>query len=194
MWDAGYFGRVSKGRGYMRMSVNRDHPQALLDKTPADPQRWMEHGISLRNVHDPKGHILLVGLGQKSRSYLGQEHWEAQKLNELHKRFPKHRVLYRPKPRHRSPSLGCDFDATSPIENLLEGCSLVVCRHSNVAVDGVIAGIPFEAEDGAAMWLQGKPFTEENRLNFLHRLAWWQWKSTEADAAWAFLRRTVRAD
>lgn len=191
LWDAGYFNRGKK-HGFMRMSVDTDHPQGWLDKTPDEPSRWQAQGIALREDGDPAGPILLIGLGKKSRSYLRADNWEARKLAELRKRFPKREVIYRPKPKHPSPALDCRTDQETPIEQLLKGASLVVCRHSNVACDGVVAGVPFEAEDGAAMWLKDKPFTPENRLAFLHRLAWWQWRRAEAVQAWAFIRGIVQ--
>ena len=71
----------------------------------------------------------------------------------------------------------------------MRGARLVVCRHSNVAVDAVIAGVPVECEDGAAYWLRDKPYTPEVRRDFLDRLAWWQWKPEECMKAWEFIRR-----
>ena len=38
---------------------------------------------------------------------------------------------------------------TGTIADVLNGCSVVVCRHSNVAVDACIAGVPVECEGGA---------------------------------------------
>ena len=90
-------------------------------------------------------------------------------------------IVRREKPRSRHAHI-------TPIEQVLAGARLVVCRHSNVAVDAVIAGVPFECEDGAAYWLQGKPYTVENRLDLLHRLCWWQWTCYEAPAAWRFIK------
>lgn len=187
LWDLGYFGR-KKATGFLRASIDRDHPQALLDRTPPDPMRWERHGIALREDADAAGPILLVGLGRKSRQYLHEADWERSTLRTLMQRFPGRAVLHRPKPNHEGPLLPCERDATTPIEELLRRCSLVVCRHSNVAVDAAIAGVPFEAEDGAATWLAQRPFTPEHRLDFLRRLAWWQWRSDEAPEAWAFVK------
>jgi len=191
LWDLGYFGR-KKLEGYCRTSIDADHPQAWLDKTPNDASRWNAHSIALQEDYDPKGHIVLVGLGYKSRVYLGLTNWEQTKLAELRQRFPDRKIIYRPKPRrpspkHSWPKLDCSTDSTSPIRTLLDGASLVVCRHSNVAIDATIAGIPFESEDGAAMWLLQRPFTPENRLTFLHKLSWWQYRQEEAEKAWIFL-------
>lgn len=188
LWDLGYFDR----RNHMRCSVDHDHPQQLLDRTPLDASRWESLGIKLREESDPTGHILLIGLGRKSRAYLHEEEWERLRLMTLRKRFPKQEIIYRPKPGSGPPMhLNCKMDATSSIEHLLQGCALVSCRHSNVACDAAVAGVPFECDDGAAMWLQGRPFTVENRLEFLQRLAWWQWKTSEVKQAWEFVQKVI---
>jgi hypothetical protein len=190
MFDLGYFGRA-KYTGYLRASIDWDHPQHLLDRTPPDPSRWDQFGIALREDANPRGYILLVGLGPKSRKYLHAADWEERTLSTLRVRFPDRQVLHRPKPNHDFPKLHCERDLDTPIEALLRGCSLVVCRHSNVAVDAAIAGVPFETVDGAAAWLASRPYTPENRLDFLRRLAWWQWQATQAAEAWSFLKGFV---
>jgi hypothetical protein len=93
-------------------------------------------------------------------------------------------IVRRDKPRSRHAN-------TVPIEEALVGARLLVCRHSNCAIDATIAGVPFECEDGAAWWLAGKPFTAAARLDFLHRLCWWQWRHEESAQAWTFLREKL---
>lgn len=186
-WDLGYFDR-KKVEGHARMAIDSDHPQGWLDRTPADPERWAARGVELRCDSNPAGPVVLVGLGKKSRAYLGATKWEQETHARLRTRFPGRRIIFRPKGRDPL-RLKCEADSTTPIAELLRGASLVVCRHSNVAVDATIAGVPFEAEDGAAMWLQQREFTPDNRLEFLQRLAWWQWRADEAAQAWAFAKR-----
>lgn len=190
LWDLGYFTRA-KLDGYLRLSVDRDHPQHLLDRTPADASRLAPHGVGLREDADPAGPIILVGLGRKSRAYLQAHDWEKRTYESLLKRFPRHRIIHRPKPGQDYPNLFCERDLNSPVDVLLRGASLVVARHSNVCVDAVVAGVPFECEDGAAKWLTGKPFTADNRFDFLRRLAWWQWHHGEADEALSFMETMV---
>lgn len=191
LWDLGYFAR-EKITGHLRCSIDHDHPQHLLDRTPDNSTRWDRLGIDLRKDRDPAGPILLIGLGTKSRTYLDQPNWELNKLHELRARFPGRRIIYRPKPGHTSPILAIETAPTgTDIQTLLKGASLVVCRHSNVACDAVIQGVPFEAEDGAATWLTDKPYTEENRKRFLRKLAWWQYRASEAREAWQFLKPMV---
>jgi hypothetical protein len=189
LWDLGYWGNR---HAELRMSIDSDHPQQWLDRTPSDPWRWDRRGIQLREDHDPRGPILLVGLGRKSRLYLNAPHWERDQLARLRFEFPGSRIIYRPKPdngRNSYPVLDCETNVETGIEQLLKGAALVVCRHSNVGVDAVIAGVPVRTEDGAAAWLNDKPFTPEVRLEFLRRLAWWQWSPNEAREAWQFARR-----
>lgn len=189
MWDLGYVDR-NKGGGHLRMSIDSDHPQQWLGVTPDDPSRWDRLRIGLQECANPDGPIVLVGLGRKSRAYLNLPNWERDAYRRLKLRFPGRRIVLRPKGRSIV-NLPCPTDATTPIEELLKGASLVVCRHSNVAVDAAIAGVPFEAEDGAAMWLQQHDFTPGNRLEFLRRLGWWQWRTAEAAQAWAFAKQVV---
>lgn len=188
-WDHGYFVR-EKIVGHMRMCIDSDHPQKWLDRTPAKPDRWDALGLSLRQDADPGGHIVLVGMGSKSRAYQNQYHWEEHKVAELRRRFPQRLIVFRPKGRDNKRLHGVQVinDSASPIEDVIRGASLVVCRHSNVACDAVLAGVPFECEDGAAFWLKGKPFDAATRLDFLRRLAHWQYKAHEADVAWKFAK------
>lgn len=187
LWDLGYFASA-KARGYVRFSIDRDHPQHLMDRVPADPSRFLQHNIELREDAHPDGPIILVGLGMKARAYLGHTNWEERTFSALARRFPGRRIVYRPKRPEDQVRLPCERAPAVPIEEVLRGASLVVCRHSNVAIDAAIAGVPFEAEDGAAMWLKQRAFTPANRLEFLQRLAWFQWHPTEARAAWNFIR------
>jgi hypothetical protein len=189
-WDLGYFDR-KKIVGHTRMSIDSDHPQQWIDLTEPNPERWEATGIRLREDADPAGPIVLVGLGRKSRAYLNEPMWERLMHARLRIRFPGRRIIFRPKGRDPL-RLKCEADAVTPIAELLRGASLVVCRHSNVAVDAAIAGVPFEAENGAAMWLQQRDFTPANRLEFLQRLSMWQWRATEAAQAWAFAKEVVR--
>jgi len=192
-WDLAYFGR-KKVTGYLRCSIDHEHPQAWLDLTPNDPGRWDALKIPLREDADEAGHILLIGLGRKSRSYLQVGNWEGKRLASLLQRFPGREIVYRPKPGSPYIELDCRADADTPIETLLRGASLVSCRHSNVAVDAIVAGVAFECDDGAAAWLRGKPYTVANRLDFLRRLAHWQYRPSEAREAWRFLKRVLNAN
>lgn len=187
IWDGGYF----RAPGYWRTSADHEHPQNLLDRAPADRSRFDALKITLRNDHNPRGHIVLVGLGPKTRDILDVKDWEARKLCELRQRFPRAKIVFRPKPKRPYPHLGITVAKEVPIEQVLRGAALVVCKHSNVAVDAVVAGVPFDAEDGAARWLVGRSYTPDNRLEFLRRLAWFMWRADEAPEAWKMVERIL---
>jgi hypothetical protein len=193
-WDHGYYSRHGRPKdptkAYLRASWDNLHPQSSLSATPPDPSRWLVHNIVLREDSSADGHIIVVALGPKSRKSLSIHDWEHRKLAEIAERFPGRKIIYRPKPgKDRPDRVKWLTDQETPIEKLLVGASLVVCRHSNVAVDAIIAGVPFECEDGAAFWLQNQTRTPtvEQRLDFLYRLSWWQWRCDEMEAAWKFL-------
>ena len=123
----------------------------------------------------------------------GHDCWEARKVAEMRERFPGRRIVYRPKPNRISPVLRCETDLGPDIADTLRGASLIACMHSNVAVDAVLAGVPFESEDGVSTWLRGKPYTREVRLDFCQRISRWQYKAYEMVEAWRFLRGIVEA-
>lgn len=191
LWDLGYFGR-EKRAGYMRLSLDTWHPDQWMETTDPDPVRWRRLGIHLTHESKPEGHIVLVGMGPKSHAYLHDNSWEMRKFQELKRRFPNRKIIFRAKPGKPHALLPCTISIQGPIQDVLQGASLVVCRHSNVAVDAIVMGIPFECEEGAAKWLEGKPYTPENRVDFLYRLAWWQWKANEAKDAWDFILRVIK--
>lgn len=184
-WDMGYWNRQVA----MRCTVDQGHPHLWMRNMPGD--RWEQAGIALRNDWSMKGPIVLIGMGVKSRKqfgFQGQE-WELRTLAAI-RAVTKREVLYRPKKPER---LERCRNAEGPIEQALRSASLVVCRHSNVAVDACIAGIPVVCEDGAAAALYGSDLacpvnpSDAERLRFLQNLAYWQWTPSEAVQAWRFL-------
>ncbi len=194
LWDIGFFKR-EKVRGFCKVSINDDYATKWLDQTKPEPRRWDAVDLQLRDDHDPDGHIVVAGIGPKQRMYMGlstgHDCWEQQKIDEAQRRFPGRRIVYRPKPNRISPTLRCETDAASDIVDVLRGAALVICMHSNVAVDAVLAGVPFESEDGVSTWLRGKPYTRETRLDFCRRISRWQYKSYEMGEAWGFLRGMI---
>lgn len=187
-WDLGYWNREVPLQFGMRLTINDDHPHKRI--RPMPPDRWAAAGIELRNDYDPKGPIILVGLGKKQRMMMDVQgtRWEQRKLAELRSRGRE--VVYRPK---RPEKLFGIRTMYGPIESVLKGASLVVCHHSNVAVDGCIAGVPVECADGAALALyRDNPNpSSEQRLSFLQSLAYWQWNPTESKEAWRFIREQL---
>lgn len=189
MWDLGYWER----RDAMRLSIDTLHPKPEhIEQSPDEGRRE----FTLRNDASKGGPILLIGIGPKSvYAYdLHRMHqWELAKVAELRERFPRRDILWRPKGAIPYPLLNLPISHGTPIERALEGCSLLVCRHSNAAVDACIAGVPVECEDGAAFALyrnNPRP-TPEERLRFLRRLTWWEWSRYEAPEAWAWIRKVV---
>lgn len=189
-WDMGYWDREES----MRLTVDADHPHKFLRAVPSD--RWEATGFQLRNDHDPSGPVVLVGMGRKSRIQFGFQGlaWELRTLAAIRAAYPKRRILYRPKKLERLQGLQ---PASGPIEQAIKGASLVVCKHSNVAIDACIAGIPVVCEDGAASAIYGNDLAAsgaldvEARREFLTRLAYWNWKPSEAASAWKFLKTVL---
>lgn len=190
-WDLGYWHRTDDFQ--MRMTLNGDHPPSYIRAEP--PDRFNATGIQLRNEYDPKGPILLIGMGRKAACLHagGPLVWERRMHAQLRAIYPKREIVFRPK-RISGPMIRhCRTLVGMPIERALEGTSLVVCRHSNVAIDACIAGIPVVCEDGAAAALYGRDLRnprapgEEERRRFLEGVAYWNWKPSEAGEAWTYI-------
>lgn len=189
VWDLGYWAREEA----MRLAIDSLHPSAAqLALAPAAGQRFH---VPLQALANPAGPILLVGLGDKSAALYGLSpmQWERQALARIRQAHPGRPVLWRPKGRRVVPLAGTMLCHGMPIEAALAGCSLVVCRHSNVAVDACAAGVPVQCEDGAALALYGAgpAPAAADRAEFLRRLGWWCWRPGEAGQAWEWIRKVT---
>jgi hypothetical protein len=188
---------------HVKISINAQQP--IANKLPpASIDRFMSFGVNLRETYDPSGPVVLGGLGAKSRAWLGYKgpQWELKRAQEIRARFPDKQIIYRPKNmRHeRLPVDNCVTQGTGPIESVLSGASLVVVRHSNVAVDCVINGVPCVCEHNAANYLWPDTLNGEHalpdreaRLEFLGRLAHWQYSLKELRAGiWPWLFERIK--
>lgn len=190
-WDLGYWVRDVKNP-YMRCTIDHDHPWRMLREEPAD--RWLGAGIQLREIARAKGPIMVIGMGPKSliAHNLRLLQWETETVAKARAAYPGKGIIYRPKRMHDALMHG-ETCIHGPIEDALRGMALVICRHSNVAVDACIAGVPVVCEDGAARALYGNDIanptvvTAVQRLEFLQNLAYWNWKPSEAAQAWNYL-------
>ncbi len=191
-WDLGYWKHKDDGTFRMRATIDHDHPQNWL--RTESPERWSAEGISLRNDYNPTGPVVVVGMGLKSVKAFGltRLQWEKKAYRAAKAAYPDRQIVYRPK-KPTDQKVQGSVVVGGDIADAIRGASLIVCRHSNVAIDACIAGIPVVCEDGAASALYGSdienPFipTESQRLEFLQNLAWWQWKPEESKEAWIYL-------
>ena len=189
MFDMGYWGREDDD---MRVGITTFHPTPeQIAASPIEARRE----IVLSELADPHGPIILIGNGTKSAVMLGQTHleWERNKLAELRRRFPGRDIVWRPKGRVPTRICGLPLRHGMEIEDALQGCSLVVCRYSNVAVNACHVGVPVECEGGAAyaLYRHGPRPTVEQRRDFLNRLSWWNYKPAEASLAWQHIWRML---
>lgn len=183
--DLAYWHRERK----VRVSIDAPHPQAwvLRQTWPAD--RVLADRIPMTNLWDPKGPVLIAGIGDKARAQYGAEVDAWQQTMRVEAKRRGYTVKDRPK---RAAQV-------TPIESALRGVALVVTWHSNVAVDAIRAGIPVICRDGAAAavcpstWPEElQPLDRATRDRFLSNLAWFQWDmGTEAAACWTWLQELL---
>jgi len=190
-WDLPYWQRNGKT---FRMSVNGNHPREVMWGEYPGSARFDAAGLTTGKTGNPEGPILLIGNGPKSNA-VGADGWARRKSKEIRQTFPDKRIVYRPKPKrpHEDGVIYHDV-SEGPLDELLHIASLVVCRHSNVAIDACRMGVPVVCDAGAAASIYPSKLadferqpSEALRIEFLHRLAWWQYATQEADLAWQWI-------
>lgn len=193
-WDLGYWDRESA----LRMSINNFHPTAKQLAYSEGRLRSPQPRHELREDADPNGQILLIGLGPKACLLYGLKpyQWETQMLQAIRDRFPGVGIVWRPKGHRPLPFNNLTISHDEPIEEALKGKRMVVCRHSNVAVDAAVAGVPVWCSDGAARAIYGETEhpTREARAKFLEQLEWWNWAPEEAQEGgmlWSWINHVV---
>lgn len=204
-FDMGYWdqGRGSTALGMNRVAVNALHPDNIVMRIRWDVPRPGYVPPVLRDDWKHRGRVVLVGLGPKTREQYGLRdgEWERGMLSRIKAAWHGARVVLRPKPGTPFVSIGIPV-VEGRIEDELVGAHAVVCKHSNVAVDAIKAGVPVICEAGAAAAICATrvdaiehivPMERERREDFLARLAWYQWTAAEcwAGHAWPALLRMV---
>lgn len=202
-FDMGYWCRNNPGRHY-RVSVGGLHsPELIFRGDRPTPERWEKAKLSVTDSAKIRPAIMLVGNGPKSTA-IGAQGWAAAKSREIRAIFPGRQIVYRPKPkRPLEPGVVSNVISREPIEQALRTVGLVVCRHSNVAVDACLQGVPVVSEDGAGAAIYPRSLQDyqnqpslEKRIEFLHRLAWWQWTSEECEGPefWRWMKGVIDED
>jgi hypothetical protein len=183
----------------VRVSIDAPHPQAWVMRRDWPSSRFSEDAPVVRHAWKQEGPVIIAGLGAKAKVQYGAavDHWEAEMIAEVKARGWS--VLYRPKKMGTVPS-GVSTTSNGPIESVLQGASLVITWHSNVAIDAIRLGIPVVCRDGAAAAVcpstipdQPQPLQVAVRDQFLANLAWFQWGTSPAEArgCWKFLREML---
>lgn len=194
-FDLGYWDRKLplNDRKY-RLAIDGFHPRGVMQGAVPSHKRWSSARLDIAQGRAVDGPIMLVGNAPKSVA-AGAGGWAAEKSRQLRAAFPGEKILYRPKPK-RPHEAGVLHDgvSTGAIEVELQRVSLVVCRHSNVAVDACRLGVPVVCDDGAAACIYPQRLQDyqnqpdiNRRTEFLHRLAYWQWSANEANQFWDWL-------
>jgi len=186
--DLAYWNRTHK----VRVSIDAAHPQAWVMQKTWPATRLESDRPIIRRMWKADGPILIAGIGVKAQTQYGPAivaDWEASMRAQCEARWPGRRIIQRPKP---------PTGLLPPVEGVLNGMSLVITWHSNIAVDAVRLGIPVVCRDGAAAAIcpaelpdEPLPVPVEVRDRFLANLAWFQWAPQEAFAMWRFLQELI---
>lgn len=195
--DLAYWDRDRKAR----VSFDAPHPQRWVMRRTLPTSRVEADRIVTGDRWNPNGKIVIAGIGEKARTQYGADvidRWERDMAQRCRSLWPTRIIAYRKK-KPGSPTP--DWAVPSPlipIDDALNGSSLVVTWHSNVAVDAIRLGIPAICRDGAAAAVchsdiheDPRPLPADVRDRFLANLAWFQWAPDESKDFWAFVQETL---
>lgn len=190
--DLGYWGRKDNGKlsGYHKVVVNGRHPTAYFQSTRHPFDRAERLNLTIQPWRRGGEHIMVAGMSAKCAEVEGfrPSEWESLTIEALRKRTDR-QIIYRPKPSWAEASRlqGAKFEPEhDALPRLLENCHCVVTHHSNVAIDGILAGVPAFTTAGAAGALAlsdldmiESPIRPEGREQFIADLAYTQWTTAE---------------
>ena len=195
--DLGFFRRKVDGSldGYYRVTVNEMFPHKVFTGASQPKDRLMRLQLPTPAPMRARenGYILLAGMSAKSAGVNGYapNEWETKAIVEIRKHTTRN-IIYRPKPSYKEavPLLGCNYaPGTIALEPLLEDAHCVVTHHSNVAIDGLMVGVPcFVDADSPAKAFSGASLADLERLPmptveareaWLGTLAYQQWMPWE---------------
>ena len=187
--DLGYWDREGM-RGHHKIVVNARHPTAYFDRKPQDGYRAGKLGVKAEPWRKADGHILLAGMGEKAAEAEGQkvekfEYWAIAEIRKITDR----EIVYRPKPswiQARKIAGTIHSPKAQPLAEVLANCHAVVTHHSNVAVEGLCAGVPAFCWGGVAAGLSSqdlsdieRPYYPEGRSNWINAISYTQWNIDE---------------
>lgn len=154
--DLGYWGRREGGRwtGYHKVIVNDRHPNLYLQEWKAPPDRLARFHVEPQPRRTAGEDVLVCGMSDKGARAVGYEpeQWERQMIESLHA-VTTRQIVYRPKPSWKDarPLPGAGYSGKErTFEQQLAFTHAVVTRHSNCALEAMLAGVPAWASDGVA--------------------------------------------
>jgi hypothetical protein len=223
--DLGYWGRrwnysmpgIGHRYGYHKFVVNARHATDYFQKVKHDSRRLRALRTQCKINVEPwrkRGeHILLAGSSAKSAGVDGLEpqQWERDAVARL-RAVTDRPIFYRAKPswKDATPIDGSTWRpavkwipgedkprAVESTEAALRNAWAVVTHHSNVAIDGLLSGIPAFVDDGLALPMASqdlslieRPFYPDEREQWLNDITYTQFNMVEMQdgTAWKHLK------
>lgn len=198
--DLGYWGRKRENPPhyeYHRIAVNAYQPTRYF-RRGLPPTRFQMFGKSIQPWHVGGKEILVAGMSQKASTVWGlgnaNEHVESI-IAEIRKHTDRP-ISYRPKPSWDGarPIEGARY-AVGPLQEELERAHTIVTWRSNLAIDGLLTGIPcIILGDSPACLMSHNdlsrieiPYYPDDRLEFCADLAHCQFSLQEISSGRTFI-------
>lgn len=198
--DLGYWGRSQSGN--YRLAVD-SWDTAVNMKRGCDDKRMVAIKDKIRRDWNPNSRkIMIAAMSDKSawtHDYRFLE-WENRIKNRVNHIINEKDLDLEVEIREKPGKKG----KAPPIEQVLKETRFVLTHHSNVAVDCIIAGIPFYSEIGVASHLNVNGFHDwslmypnfavlQDRINLLQDISYAQWSVSEMveGRAWEYVKEII---
>lgn len=187
--DWGYVDRVNTPAehelGHWQLAYGRLN---AIPPFECPPDRLKKLGITFKQSGgNPKGYVLLIGQLLKDTAVMSYHHqtWLKEQVNH----YGASEIRYRRHPRGGVPLRGVT-ELGGSLQDALDGARLVVTFNSNTGHEALIAGVPVVCTDPHATYapMCGEKIPSvKDRREFYQRVAYGQWKHTEAQEALDFV-------
>ena len=168
--DNGYFESKWKGGSYYRITSNA---MQHVGNSPSDGARWGRLGISMKPMRAHDGYLLIAL--QSDWWYLrhgtSKEAWLGDVLAKIKPYLGKYKPMARDKSEHKTPINWDDVRA-------------VITHSSNVAVDGIVEGVPCFTTNQCAATRMAGAFPMVDLLHCPHEREVLPWCWSLADNQW----------
>lgn len=183
---------------FYKISIGGIYPGADIFWQDADDTRYKKtNGVKIKPWRKGSD-IYVAGMGRKGSEAFNYIHgeWDIKAVNIIRKNSDKN-IIYRKKPNDKKPAIIEKVVLDQCVRSLRHSiCNAhaLVTHHGHSAIDALSEGVPVFCNYGLGL-LMGKsdlkqiesPHYPENRPEFFHQLAWWQWHFEEIKEAKPFI-------
>ena len=191
------FGFLKRENGYFKISVGHWFPSAYFQNIKHNSKRFNILNLDVKPMRSAGNCILVAGIGQRSSTIYNIEHqlWDKNAIKKI-KKVTNKKIIYRPRDNTDLNIGNISYLRSPKVSNkIFDQASALVTYASNIAIDGLLRGVPCFSEEGVCLKLGlqdlsliNKPqiVSYDEQLQFFYDLAYTQWNINEIASGQCF--------